>query len=172
MQRPGSVWRWNAATLSSRSSSGPIGRRRSWSRIGPCRQSRCRPPADPTSWLPHGEGGDRGIARCIDASLRSDGRIEPAHRHLPAREEHLASLGIDCMELAVSLGTHHPDPRFPATSGGAGEPGLRRQLPAAWCNLPAPCEERTMPAYIVVDIEVQRPAEYERYKELAPPSIA
>ena len=29
-----------------------------------------------------------------------------------------------------------------------------------------------MPAYIVVDIEVQRPAEYERYKELAPPSIA
>ena len=53
-----------------------------------------------SSWLPHGEGGDRGIARCVDASLRSDGRIEPAHRHLPAREEHLASLGIDCMELA------------------------------------------------------------------------
>ena len=29
-----------------------------------------------------------------------------------------------------------------------------------------------MPAYIVVDIEVQRPSDYERYKELAPPSIA
>jgi uncharacterized protein (DUF1330 family) len=28
-----------------------------------------------------------------------------------------------------------------------------------------------MPAYVVVDIEVQKPSEYERYKELAPPSI-
>ena len=29
-----------------------------------------------------------------------------------------------------------------------------------------------MPAYIVVDIEVQDPERYERYKSLAPPSIA
>jgi uncharacterized protein (DUF1330 family) len=29
-----------------------------------------------------------------------------------------------------------------------------------------------MPAYVVVDIQVLRQSEYERYKELAPPSIA
>ncbi|HZX96140.1 MAG TPA: DUF1330 domain-containing protein [Myxococcales bacterium] len=29
-----------------------------------------------------------------------------------------------------------------------------------------------MPAYVVVDIEVKNPAEYDRYKTLAPPSIA
>ena len=29
-----------------------------------------------------------------------------------------------------------------------------------------------MPAYVIVDIEVQNPSVYERYKELAPPSIA
>jgi uncharacterized protein (DUF1330 family) len=29
-----------------------------------------------------------------------------------------------------------------------------------------------MPAYVVVDIEVKNPADYERYKALAPPSVA
>ena len=29
-----------------------------------------------------------------------------------------------------------------------------------------------MPAYIVLDVEVQDPKVYERYKELAPPAIA
>ena len=29
-----------------------------------------------------------------------------------------------------------------------------------------------MPAYVVIDIEVQDPATYEEYKKLAPPSIA
>ena len=29
-----------------------------------------------------------------------------------------------------------------------------------------------MPAYVIVDIEIHDPATYERYKQLAPPSIA
>jgi uncharacterized protein (DUF1330 family) len=29
-----------------------------------------------------------------------------------------------------------------------------------------------MPAYVVIDVEVQDPRTYERYKELAPPAIA
>jgi uncharacterized protein (DUF1330 family) len=33
-------------------------------------------------------------------------------------------------------------------------------------------EERAMPAYVVVQITVQDPETYERYKRLAPPSIA
>ena len=29
-----------------------------------------------------------------------------------------------------------------------------------------------MPAYVIVDIQVRDPKQYERYKELAPPAIA
>src|SRR5438105_2797789 len=36
----------------------------------------------------------------------------------------------------------------------------------------APPAHRAMPAYVVVEIEIHDPAGYDRYKTLAPPSIA